>query len=158
MDLPCFTPHYLTSVISHPEVHTQVDEATDSTPVTKPIFWENWNTRTQSTVQYVGYENQKGVKAEEEEDDETDLNVERSTPKLKSTPLWQEDEVDEDEDTHRLMLQEEEMLKAKGRSYGSSARPNRQVNVGSDFSQWKDDASQFCVFPERKNTMLRELM
>ena len=51
------------------------------------------------------------------------------------------------------------MLKGNGRSYVSSTRQSRRVNVCSDsFFQLKDDANQFCVFPTRKNTMLRELM
>ena len=159
MELPCFAPHYITSVPSPLQTHSQVDEASDATPVAKPIFWENWNTRTQSTVQYVGYDNQKGVKAEEEEEEDADVAVEKPTPRLKTTPPAQEDEEVEDEEEHRLLLQEEEMLKGNGRSYVSSTRQSRRVNVCSDsFFQLKDDANQFCVFPTRKNTMLRELM
>lgn len=101
MELPCFAPHYITSVPSPLQTHSQVDEASDATPVAKPIFWENWNTRTQSTVQYVGYDNQKGVKAEEEEEEDADVAVEKSTPRLKTTPPAQEDEEVEDEEEHR---------------------------------------------------------
>ena len=68
LSLPCFQPHILEDFDD--------DEATPNKPAAVKT-WENWDTRTGSTVQYVGFNNDGKQKAqkhvqEEEDDDEMD--------------------------------------------------------------------------------------
>ena len=44
-------------------------------PATVFRSWENWNTRTHSTVQYVGLDDGKKLKGNQEEDDEDEDEV-----------------------------------------------------------------------------------
>ena len=132
------------------------NEASAST--SKPKLWENWNTRTQSTVQYVGYENQKEVKAEDDDMDQTP-NTERSSLKSRLAPSLQSSYMEDDEEMHRLIEQEEEMIKESGKEVEGSRRQSVRASTNIDsFFRAKENTNQFCVFQSKNNTSLRDMM
>ena len=49
LGLSCFQPHYLSDITDNNAMAPQQEFRS----------WENWNTRTQSTVQYVGLDSSK---------------------------------------------------------------------------------------------------
>ena len=104
-----------------------------SASTSKPKLWENWNTRTQSTVQYVGYENQKEMKTEDEDDEDIDQtpNTERSSLKNRLAPSLQSGYM-EDEEMHRLIEQEEEMIKESGKEVEGSRRQSVRASTNID--------------------------
>lgn len=131
-----------------------------SASTSKPKLWENWNTRTQSTVQYVGYENQKEMKTEDEDDEDIDQtpNTERSSLKNRLAPSLQSGYM-EDEEMHRLIEQEEEMIKESGKEVEGSRRQSVRASTNIDsFFRAKENTNQFCVFQNKNNTSLRDMM
>ena len=135
------------------------NEASAST--SKPKLWENWNTRTQSTVQYVGYENHKEVKAEDDDDEDMDQtpNTERSSLKSRLAPSLQSSYMEDDEEMHRLIEQEEEMIKESGKEVEGSRRQSVRASTNIDsFFRAKENTNQFCVFQSKNNTSLRDMM
>lgn len=77
-------------------------------PATVFRSWENWNTRTHSTVQYVGLDDGKKLKGNQEEDDEDEDEVDtdnrsslRRSSQLRTPIIGEEKDQDRSEITGR---------------------------------------------------------
>ena len=143
-------------------------------PATVFRSWENWNTRTHSTVQYVGLDDGKKLKGNQEEDDEDEDEVDtdnRSSLRRSSqlrTPI-----IGEEKDQDRSEITGDEDLRLSVRdqvapSNGSLPSPGQVTIRGSvslrprsirldDYWRVSDKVSEYCVFPSHRNIALHDL-
>ena len=67
--------------------------------------------------------------------------------------------MEDDEEMHRLIEQEEEMIKENGKEVEGSRRQSVRASTNIDsFFRAKENTNQFCVFQSKNNTSLRDMM
>lgn len=136
------------------------EDSTPSTPV-KLRFWENWNARTRSTVQYVGLDESESARnrslpgdEDEDEDDGDDstsvgdsrgpshMHLSLRTPHTAERLSYRDDERESLNSLH--LLDKEKRLSER-----SSHRDSKKEDVA---------VNQFCVFPSYRNMQIRDLV
>ena len=136
------------------------EDSTPSTPV-KLRFWENWNARTRSTVQYVGLDESESARSrplpgdeDEDEDDGDDMisvgdgrvpNHGHQSSRASHTAERSSYRDDERESLNSLHLLDKEKRLSERSSYHDSKEEDAAVNP-------------FCVFPSYRNMQIRDLV
>lgn len=152
------------------------DEGDAGVPVTVFRSWENWNTRTHSTVQYVGLDDGKKPKSNqdgEDDEDEDEIDTDNRALVRRSsqfrTPITGEEK---EQDRSEMTGEEELHLSVRDQiapSTSSLPSPGQVTIRGSvslqprsirldDYWRISDKVSEYCVFPSRRNIALHDLM
>ena len=153
-----------------------VNEGDPVVPPTEFRSWENWNTRTHSTVQYVGLDDGRKPKGgqegeDEDEDDEGDTDshtgLRRSsqfrTPINGDEKEQEQSEVTGEEDLHLSVRDQIAPSNSslpspgQGTNRGSVSLRPRSIRV-DDYWRVSDKVSEYCVFPPNRNIGLHDLM
>lgn len=149
LGLSCFQPHYLSNIMDN-------DAAT---PQQEFRSWENWNTRTQPTVQYVGLESGKKSKNPNPvQDDDDDDEGEGDGDGGLGSSVFRRSMVFDGKDAEKMDSIEEDGIRRSLRdgvpSTNLSASASNRASVTyhqhpvslDEYRRMGDNLDEYCVF------------
>ena len=149
LGLSCFQPHYLSDIMDNDAAAPQQEFRS----------WENWNTRTQPTVQYVGLENSKKNKnpkpvQDDDDDDEGDgdgdgfgSSVFRRSMVFDGKDAEKMDSIVEEDGVRRSLRDgvPSANLSSSASNRASMTYHQRPVSL-DEYRRMGDNLDEYCVF------------
>lgn len=159
LGLSCFQPHYLSDITDNNAMAPQQEFRS----------WENWNTRTQSTVQYVGLDSSKKNKNPNPvQDDDDDDEGDGEGDGLGSS-MFRRSMVFDGKDAEKLESVDEDGIRRSLRDVPSANISSSPSNCASmayhqhlvsldEYRRMGDNLDEYCVFRSNRTIGIHDYM